>query len=174
VHEPEILIEVKCPECGQSTLACLPVAAVADALISGSGFRLSGKCHSAEWEASPADIATIRAQLRTNSIHVQTADAGTAVGPLTPRRGVYSGTGIVRQIERAQYLRKPPDFFPPNSSKAGSGADAEQAAPCKAQPQKQRWARVGKVFTRIRGALSAQARRVLVKPAKYPEVRAGR
>jgi hypothetical protein len=169
VHEPQIQIPVRCPECGQESLTCLPVAVVAGSLISGRYLHFSSKCHCAEWEATPADIATMRAVLRTNSIDVEVreaADAGAGSGPATLRRGVYSGTGIVRQIERSQFLRKPPNF---------SRVEEPQAAPPKAQPHKKhRWAGVGKVLARIREAISAHARRVLPKPGKCPEVRAGR
>ena len=162
MHEPQILIPVKCSACGQESLARLSVALVADALISGSPLHLRSTCHPAEWAASPAEIVTIRAHLRANSIAAQVpggADAGAGEGPLTPRRGVYSGTGIGRQVERTQYVQKPRNLFPQCFRNAGSGVEERQAAAAEGQfPHKQRGSRMGNIFSRIREAISAQAR----------------
>jgi hypothetical protein len=75
MREPEVLVPVTCPECGEESLTRLAVSVVADALIAGTRLHLSTKCHAPGWDATQVEIEQIREYLMASCIDLHGAQA---------------------------------------------------------------------------------------------------
>jgi hypothetical protein len=63
MSEPEVMMPVRCPECGGESLCTLIVAAAADALSAGRTVLLRTDCHGREWEADSLEREQMREYL---------------------------------------------------------------------------------------------------------------
>ena len=61
--EPGVRFPVICPICARALLTELPVAQIAEALITGSSIRLHANCHDVHWDATELEIEQIREYL---------------------------------------------------------------------------------------------------------------
>jgi hypothetical protein len=68
MYEPEVLVPVTCPRCGQESLMRLAVSVVAEALIAAKRLQLSTACHSVEWSATQVELEQIREYLIASCI----------------------------------------------------------------------------------------------------------
>ena len=61
--EPILEIPVTCPQCALESLAEMPIALIANALLTGKGIRLYSKCHDHYWTATFAEREQLRKSL---------------------------------------------------------------------------------------------------------------
>jgi hypothetical protein len=73
MREPEIVMLVKCPECGRESLCSLMAAAAADALLSGGAIQLGVGCHAHEWNADLWEREQLREYLGATNIRERAA-----------------------------------------------------------------------------------------------------
>lgn len=73
MREPEVLVPVTCPQCGQESLTRLAVSVVADALLAGTRLPLRSKCHARVWDAGDLELEQIREYLVAACIDVHGA-----------------------------------------------------------------------------------------------------
>ncbi len=62
MREPVLRFPVTCPDCALESLWEMPIALIADALLTGKGIRFHSHCHDLYWTATFAE----REQLRTS------------------------------------------------------------------------------------------------------------
>jgi hypothetical protein len=60
--EPEILLRVRCPQCGQHSLSEFRLSIVAEAMLTRQ-MRLYAHCHVASWDASDVELDKVRSHL---------------------------------------------------------------------------------------------------------------
>jgi hypothetical protein len=108
MKDAEVLMPIKCPECGEEWLEGFSVALVADALMSGARLRMRSRCHSKEWDANPVEMQQLREYLRAGCIGPRNTSARYAVDvsasastEQAPRRAAGSSQGR----ERPTYTR---------------------------------------------------------------------
>jgi hypothetical protein len=63
--EPILAIPVTCPHCALESLAEMPIALIANALLIGKAIRLYSKCHDHYWTATFAEREQLRKSLAT-------------------------------------------------------------------------------------------------------------
>jgi hypothetical protein len=63
--EPILTIPVTCPHCALESLAEMPIALIANALLIGKAIRLYSKCHDHYWTATFAEREQLRKSLAT-------------------------------------------------------------------------------------------------------------
>lgn len=79
--EPLLKFPVTCPDCALESVSEIPIAIIANALLTGKGIRLHSRCHDHYWTAT----FTEREQLRKSLAQLK-IDAHTHAGPpQTPR-----------------------------------------------------------------------------------------
>jgi hypothetical protein len=61
--EPILKIPVTCPHCALESLAELPIALIANALLIGKAIRLYSRCHDHYWTATFAEREQLRKSL---------------------------------------------------------------------------------------------------------------
>jgi hypothetical protein len=61
--EPQLKIPVTCPHCASESLAELPIALIANALLIGKAIRLYSRCHDHYWTATFAEREQLRKSL---------------------------------------------------------------------------------------------------------------
>ncbi len=61
--EPILKFPVTCPECALESLAEMPIAAIANALLTGKGLRLHSNCHDHYWTATYVEREQLRKSL---------------------------------------------------------------------------------------------------------------
>jgi hypothetical protein len=66
MEQPEIMVPVICPLCAKEQLRALPIAATAEALLSGGVLLLSSECHG-QWIATKTQREQIRAYVASLS-----------------------------------------------------------------------------------------------------------
>lgn len=71
MREPILKIPVICPHCASASLAEMPIALIAHALLIGNGIRLHSECHNQYWVAT----FTEREQLRRSLAELKTVEA---------------------------------------------------------------------------------------------------
>lgn len=86
MSEPEVMMPVRCPECGVESLCTLIVAVAADALLAGRPILLHADCHGREWEADLSEREQLREYLgatciRTNERAPSRAEADRRAAP---------------------------------------------------------------------------------------------
>jgi hypothetical protein len=62
--EPILKIPATCPHCALESLAEMPIAVIANALLIGKAIRLYSKCHDHYWTATFVEREQIRSALR--------------------------------------------------------------------------------------------------------------
>lgn len=100
MKDPEVLMPIKCPECGEACLEGFSVAVVADALISGTRLRMRSRCHSKEWDASLVEMEQMRQYLCAGCIGPRNTGANSSIA-WAPRRAA----GSLTRPERPTYRR---------------------------------------------------------------------
>jgi hypothetical protein len=61
--EPILAVPVTCPHCALESLAEVPIALIANALLSGKAIRLYSRCHNHYWTATFAEREQLRQSL---------------------------------------------------------------------------------------------------------------
>ena len=61
--EPLLKFSVTCPQCALESLAEMPIAAIANALLIGKAIRLYSNCHDHYWTATFAEREQLRKSL---------------------------------------------------------------------------------------------------------------
>lgn len=61
--EPILRFPVTCPDCALESLSELPIALIANALLTGKGIRLHANCHDLYWTATFAEREQLRSSL---------------------------------------------------------------------------------------------------------------
>lgn len=69
--EPFVRFQVVCPECRNEEPAALPIAVVADALVTGKAVRLHVSCHDVYWTATPEEMERLRVELASMPSHAE-------------------------------------------------------------------------------------------------------
>jgi hypothetical protein len=72
--EPILRFHLTCPDCALESLSELPIALIANALLSGKGIRLHANCHDLYWTATFAEREHLRkslAQLKMETHAIQ-------------------------------------------------------------------------------------------------------
>lgn len=81
MKEPVVRFPVVCPQCGAESLARLPIAEVAAALINGKQLDLFTACHQRRWPASQVELQQIREYLGAPWINSQQSAEEFSVRP---------------------------------------------------------------------------------------------
>jgi hypothetical protein len=68
MNEPAIQFPVVCPECALESPFQLPIAVIAQALLTGKSIRLHASCHDQYWTATFIEREQLRRTLRTMNI----------------------------------------------------------------------------------------------------------
>jgi hypothetical protein len=108
MKDAEVLMPIRCPECGEESLEGFPVALVADCLLSGNRIRIRARCHPVEWYATAVEMEQIRQYLGAGCIgprntyarYAADVSAHVSIAPM-PR----SATGSLCRPERPTYTR---------------------------------------------------------------------
>jgi hypothetical protein len=67
--EPTLKFPVTCPACALESLSEMPIAVIAQALLTGKSIRLHGKCHDLYWTATVVEREELRKSLAV--LHVE-------------------------------------------------------------------------------------------------------
>ena len=70
--EPILKISVTCPHCALESLAEMPIALIANALLIGKAIRLYSRCHNHYWTATFAEREQLRKSLAALKIESHT------------------------------------------------------------------------------------------------------
>lgn len=70
--EPILKFPVTCPDCALESLAEMPIALIANALLTGKGIRLHAHCHDLYWTATFAEREQLRKSLALLKVEVYT------------------------------------------------------------------------------------------------------
>jgi hypothetical protein len=79
--EPTLRFPVTCPACALESLSEMPIAVIANALLTGKGIRLHSKCHNHYWTATFVE----REELRKSLALLQIESPKHQVGPHATR-----------------------------------------------------------------------------------------
>lgn len=71
MREPILKFPVTCPNCALESVAELPIALIANALLTGKGIRLHSSCHDHYWTATFAEREQLRKSLRMLKLETQ-------------------------------------------------------------------------------------------------------
>jgi hypothetical protein len=72
MQEPTLKFAVTCPDCALESLAEIPIAVVANALLTGKSIRLRAGCHDQYWTATFLEREQLRrilATMKTDAVH---------------------------------------------------------------------------------------------------------
>jgi hypothetical protein len=70
--EPLLKVPVTCPHCAVESLAEMPIAVIANALLIGKAIRLYSRCHDHYWTATFAEREQLRKSLAAFKMAPQT------------------------------------------------------------------------------------------------------
>jgi hypothetical protein len=65
--EPTLKFSVTCPDCALESVSEMPIAVIANRLLTGKSLRLYSKCHDLYWTATFAERETLRKSLAVYS-----------------------------------------------------------------------------------------------------------
>jgi hypothetical protein len=68
MQEPTLRFAVTCPDCGLGSFSELPIAVIANALLTGKSIRLHASCHDQYWTATFIEREQLRKTLGTMKI----------------------------------------------------------------------------------------------------------
>jgi hypothetical protein len=74
--EPILTVPVTCPHCALESLAEMPIALIANALLIGKAIRLYSKCHDHYWTATFAEREQLRQSLAAFKMAPHTRSLG--------------------------------------------------------------------------------------------------
>jgi hypothetical protein len=66
--EPVLKFSVTCPDCALESVSDLPIALIANALLTGKGIRLHSDCHDRYWTATFTEREQVRESLRALNV----------------------------------------------------------------------------------------------------------
>jgi hypothetical protein len=75
MREPILKVPVTCPHCALESLGELPIALIANALLTGKAIRLYSNCHNQYWTATFAEREQLRKSLAALKIEPHTHKA---------------------------------------------------------------------------------------------------
>ena len=70
--EPILRFPVTCPDCALESLSEMPIALIANALLTGKGIRLHANCHDLYWTATFAERGQLRKSLALLKVETYT------------------------------------------------------------------------------------------------------
>ena len=73
--EPTLRFPVTCPACALESLSEMPIAVIANALLTGKGIRLHSRCHNHYWTATFVERGELRKSLALLQIEPTTQHA---------------------------------------------------------------------------------------------------
>jgi hypothetical protein len=73
--EPTLRFPVTCPACALESLSEMPIAVIANALLTGKGIRLHSRCHNHYWTATFVEREELRKSLALLQIEPTTQHA---------------------------------------------------------------------------------------------------
>jgi hypothetical protein len=71
--EPMLKFSVTCPNCALESVSEMPIALIANALLTGKAIRLRAECHDEYWTATIGEREQIRSALREIRVDMPTA-----------------------------------------------------------------------------------------------------
>ena len=71
MREPILRFPVTCPDCALESLSEIPIALIANALLTGKGIRLHTNCHDHYWTATFAEREQLRKYLAVLKLETQ-------------------------------------------------------------------------------------------------------
>ena len=84
--EPVLKIYVTCPHCALESLAEMPIALIANALLIGKAIRLYSSCHNHYWTATFAEREQLRKSLAALKIESHSHKVASHAEPLEAAR----------------------------------------------------------------------------------------
>jgi hypothetical protein len=81
MQEPGLIFPVTCPECALESPFELPIALIANALLTGKGIRLHARCHDQYWTATFVEREQLRKTLGTMTIEARPRPLPTNINP---------------------------------------------------------------------------------------------
>jgi hypothetical protein len=72
VPEPTLKVPLTCPDCALESLSEIPIALIANALLTGKSLRLHSNCHDHYWTATLVEREILRKSLATLKIEATT------------------------------------------------------------------------------------------------------
>ncbi len=63
MREPTLKFSVTCPDCALESLSEMPIAVIANGLLTGKSLRLYSKCHDRYWTATFTEREQLRKSL---------------------------------------------------------------------------------------------------------------
>ena len=70
--EPILRFAVTCPDCALESLSEMPIALIANALLTGKDIRLHANCHDQYWTATFAERGQLRKSLALLKVETHT------------------------------------------------------------------------------------------------------
>lgn len=72
MHEPILKFSVTCPDCALESVSEMPIALIANDLLTGKAIRLHSICHDLYWTATFAEREQLRKSLAALKIETPT------------------------------------------------------------------------------------------------------
>lgn len=72
MREPTLKFAVTCPDCALQSLSEIPIAVIANALLTGKSIRFYAGCHDQYWTATCVEREQLRktlAAMKTDAVH---------------------------------------------------------------------------------------------------------
>ena len=79
MREPTLKFSVTCPDCALESLSEMPIAVIANGLLTGKSLRLYSKCHDRYWTATFTEREQLRKSLAVLKIDTR-ANQNSAAG----------------------------------------------------------------------------------------------
>jgi hypothetical protein len=71
MREPTLKFAITCPDCALESVSEIPIAAIADSLLTGKSLRLYSSCHDRYWTATFTEREQLRKALAVLNIDTQ-------------------------------------------------------------------------------------------------------
>ncbi|HEX3912324.1 MAG TPA: hypothetical protein VHW71_02350 [Steroidobacteraceae bacterium] len=82
MSEPILKVPVTCPNCALESVSAMPIALIANALLTGKAIRLHSACHDQYWTATFAERQQLRSSLAVLNIERHTQQGPSQAGRL--------------------------------------------------------------------------------------------
>ena len=70
--EPTLKFSVTCPDCALESVSEMPIAVIANGLLTGQGLRLYSQCHDRYWTATFTEREQLRSTLAALQLEAHT------------------------------------------------------------------------------------------------------
>jgi hypothetical protein len=84
MQEPTLKFPVTCPDCALESLSEIPIALIANALLTGKSLRLHASCHDQYWTATFIERQQLRKSLGAMKIETPRAASHGRVPAISP------------------------------------------------------------------------------------------